>query len=68
MMSTADSYIKIKQHIQFVAKNCGRDPKELTLITVSKTHPWDHFKPVYTAGCRDFGENPGGNHGRQIGD
>lgn len=57
MMSKADSYIKIKQHIHSIAKGCGRDPKEITLITVSKTHPWEDIKVVYTAGCRDFGEN-----------
>lgn len=57
MMLAADSYYKILQHIHEIAKQCGRNPNELTLVAVSKNHPWDKIKGVYDAGCRDFGEN-----------
>ena len=35
----------------------GRDPKEVTLISVGKTKPVEMLKEVYDAGSRDFGEN-----------
>lgn len=35
----------------------GRDPKEVTLIAVSKTKPLGDLREAYEAGARDFGEN-----------
>ena len=35
----------------------GRDPKEVTLISVSKTKPVSMLMEAYEAGERDFGEN-----------
>ena len=35
----------------------GRDPKEVTLIDVSKTKPVSMLKEAYDAGARCFGEN-----------
>ena len=35
----------------------GRDPKEVTLIAVSKTKPVSMLKEAYDAGARCFGEN-----------
>ena len=35
----------------------GRDPKEVTLIAVSKTKPVEMLKEAYDAGSRCFGEN-----------
>lgn len=55
--STADSYRKIKRHVAQIAKECGRDPEELTLVSVSKTFSWDQVAPAYEARCRDFGES-----------
>ena len=34
-----DNYNNIRQQIDEVCKNCGRDPEEVTLIAVSKTKP-----------------------------
>lgn len=50
-------YQRILDHIVQVAKRSGRDPSTITLIAVSKGHPWNVFAPAYEAGCRDFGES-----------
>lgn len=39
------------------AKLAGRDPDEITLVAVSKTHPAEAIAPLLEAGQRDFGEN-----------
>ena len=36
---------------------CGRDPKEVTLIAVSKTKPLQALQAAYDCGERNFGEN-----------
>ncbi len=56
-MPTGDSYYKIKQHIASTALECGRNPKEITLVAVSKQFSWGHISSAYNAGCREFGEN-----------
>ncbi|MCR5033466.1 MAG: YggS family pyridoxal phosphate-dependent enzyme [Lachnospiraceae bacterium] len=38
-------------------KKVGRDPKEVTLLAVSKTKPMELLKEAYEAGERSFGEN-----------
>ncbi len=38
-------------------QKAGRDPKEVTLIAVSKTKPVEMLQEAYAYGCRDFGEN-----------
>ncbi len=52
-----DSYRKINGHIAQLAKECGRDPDEVTLIAVTKSFPLEHVLPAYDIGCREFGEN-----------
>lgn len=54
----------IKENIRavedIIADECrkaGRDPKEVTLIAVSKTKPVEMLQEAYEYGCRDFGEN-----------
>jgi pyridoxal phosphate enzyme (YggS family) len=47
----------IRQRIAQAAQRASRDPSEITLIGVSKTHPADTIRSVYAAGVRDFGEN-----------
>lgn len=51
------NYQKLLQEIADEAKRANRDPNDIKLIAVSKTHPWDIVKEVYDAGCRSFGEN-----------
>ena len=43
-----------------IARACGiarREPAEVTLVAVSKTHPADAIAPLFEAGQRVFGEN-----------
>ncbi len=48
---------KVHENIKKACEKAGRDPKEVTLISVSKTKPIPMLEEAYTAGSRDFGEN-----------
>ena len=48
---------EVEEKIQKACLRSGRDPKEVTLIAVSKTKPVSMIEEVYTEGTRDFGEN-----------
>ena len=48
---------KVQNNIIDAAQAAGRDPKEVTLIAVSKTKPVEALQEAYAAGMRDFGEN-----------
>ena len=56
-MSTQDQYFEVLCRIKAACERSGRDPKEVTLIAVSKTKPEEEILTVYEAGCRTFGEN-----------
>lgn len=47
----------IDARIAAAARIAGREPADVTLIAVSKTHPADRIEPLLAAGHRDFGEN-----------
>lgn len=47
----------IRARIAAAAKNCGREPDEITLIAISKTHPASVIKRVIEFGALDIGEN-----------
>ncbi len=47
----------VQDRIARAAEGCGRDPAEITLIAVSKTHPLEAVLEAYEAGHRDFGES-----------
>lgn len=47
----------IRARIAAAAKNCGREPDEITLIAISKTHPASVIKRVIEFGALDVGEN-----------
>ncbi len=47
----------VKTNIETACKKCGRNPKDVTLIAVSKTKPVSLLEEAYETGCRDFGEN-----------
>ena len=53
----ADNYRKFLNNIQDACQAVGRDPKEVTLVAVSKTKPVEMLQQVYDAGARVFGEN-----------
>lgn len=47
----------VQDRIGQAARRAGRDPGEVTLIGVTKTHPVEHVLAAYEAGLRHFGEN-----------
>jgi pyridoxal phosphate enzyme (YggS family) len=48
---------EVRAAIAHAAKLARRDPHDVTLIAVSKTHPPDAIRPLLLAGQRHFGEN-----------
>ncbi|MGP0060410.1 MAG: YggS family pyridoxal phosphate-dependent enzyme [Beijerinckiaceae bacterium] len=47
----------VRRRIAQAAEDCGRDPKDVTLVCVSKTFDAAAIHPVLAAGERVFGEN-----------
>jgi PLP dependent protein len=48
---------EVRRRIEACARLTGRDPAEITLVAVSKTHPPDVLRRAVEAGVRDLGEN-----------
>jgi pyridoxal phosphate enzyme (YggS family) len=48
---------EVRERIAAAARAAGRDPGEVTLVAVSKTHPADAVRAAYLAGQLVFGEN-----------
>lgn len=53
----AENIGQVRERIVTAAKRAGRNPKEVTLIAVSKTKPVEMLSAAYAAGERQFGEN-----------
>lgn len=47
----------VQERIKAASTKAGRDPKEVTLVAVSKTKSVDMIQEAYDCGVRDFGEN-----------
>lgn len=56
-MQADDRLAAIRDRIAHSAKIARREPADITLIAVSKTHPAETIEPLMMAGHRDFGEN-----------
>ena len=56
-MAIAENYRDVKQRVEAACARAGRDPKDVTLVSVSKTKPVSMLVEAYEAGSRDFGEN-----------
>ena len=52
-----ENYNCVLKNIEEACKKSGRDPQDVTLITVSKTKPLEMLRDVYEGGARHFGEN-----------
>ena len=52
-----DNYREVEAKVQEAARRAGRDPKEITLIAVSKTKPLEDIEELIRIGVREFGEN-----------
>ena len=48
---------QVRRNIEETCRKCGRDPKEVTLIAVSKTKPEEMIQEAIACGQRIFGEN-----------
>jgi pyridoxal phosphate enzyme (YggS family) len=57
MSTLAERYHSVQNRIDAAALSAGRDPKEVTLIVVSKFHPAQLVLDLIDLGARDFGEN-----------
>ncbi len=53
----AENIQNIGENLKKTAIRCGRDPKEISLIAVSKTFGVDKILEAVEAGSMDFGEN-----------
>lgn len=52
-----ENWLRIKDDIWETALSCGRNPDEISIITVSKKHSLQQIIHAYDAGARIFGEN-----------
>jgi hypothetical protein len=57
MILLQENYQAVQEKIREACQRVGRDPKEVTLIAVSKTKPLSDIEEVMKTGCVDFGEN-----------
>jgi hypothetical protein len=57
MRSIHDNLQAVRQRIGSAAQAAGRDPRDVTLLAVSKTHPAALVEQALAAGQRAFGEN-----------
>ena len=48
---------EVQGHIAEAARAAGRNPADVTLVAVSKTHGAERVREVLEAGHRVFGEN-----------
>jgi pyridoxal phosphate enzyme (YggS family) len=56
-MSIPENIAWVQERIRNSAMRAGRDPRDITLMAVSKTFPAERIREAYEAGLRDFGEN-----------
>ena len=56
-MSIADNWKKVNERVAEAAVKAGRDPSEVTVIAVTKTHPAETVETALAAGVTDAGEN-----------
>ena len=56
-MSIAKNIAQVRERINAATRRVGRDPREITLLAVSKTFPPERIREAYSAGLRVFGEN-----------
>ena len=56
-MSIAERLQRVRDQVHQAAIDAGRDPDDVTLIAVSKTHPVEAVLEAYDAGQRHFGES-----------
>ena len=56
-MQLQENLHKLKQRIQTACSQAGRNPKDVTLLAVSKRHGTDKIESLHKLGLRNFAEN-----------
>ena len=56
-MSIPENIAELQAKLEHSAKRAGRNPSEIALMAVTKTHPPERIREAYKAGLRLFGEN-----------
>ncbi len=57
MQALRQNWIQVKDQLAQAAISCGRNPAEIRLIAVSKTHPYEAIRELHRDGQIHFGEN-----------
>src|ERR1700756_2936322 len=57
LMSVQENIAALQAQLANTAKRKGREPSEVALMAVTKTHPPERIREAYVAGLRLFGEN-----------
>lgn len=56
-MNISERYAEVKRRVDEAAVRSGRDPEDVRLIAVTKTHPASEINEAIEAGAADIGEN-----------
>ena len=56
-MTAGEAYKQVAAELAEVCQACGRDPRDVTLVAVSKTVGLDAVQDAIQVGATDFGEN-----------
>lgn len=56
-MSIAERWREVRANVELACAQADRDPKTVTIVAVSKTHPAEAVREAAAAGATDFGEN-----------
>ena len=57
MSSIAERWAAVRARVDAACERAGRQPSEVTIVAVSKTHPAAAVREAAAAGATDFGEN-----------
>ena len=56
-MTISERYAQVRKRVDDAAARSGRDPSEVTLLAVTKTHGVPEINEAIGAGATDIGEN-----------
>lgn len=56
-MTIAERWREVRASVEAACVRADRDPKTVTIVAVSKTHPIEAVREAAAAGATDFGEN-----------
>lgn len=57
MQELRENWTSVKDQLAKAATSCGRNPDEIMLVAVSKTHPFEDVSNLHKMGQLHFGEN-----------